>query len=66
MYQCTPRPPPALCTVPPALLQDNVVRTFDLMKSRGFVRPGDLVVVVSDLRPREEEIIRSVQVRRVT
>lgn len=35
------------------------------MKQRGFVTEGDLVVVVSDLRPRDEDIIRSVQVRRV-
>eukprot|EP00879_Flechtneria_rotunda_P014633 GHRR01015292.1.p1 GENE.GHRR01015292.1~~GHRR01015292.1.p1 ORF type:complete len:163 (+),score=13.56 GHRR01015292.1:978-1466(+) len=45
--------------------EENVKRTFDLMKARRFVRAGDLVVVVSDLRPREEDIIRSVQVRRV-
>ena len=32
---------------------------------RGFVTPGDLVVVVSDLRPHEQDIVRSVQVRRV-
>jgi hypothetical protein len=42
-----------------------VRRTFKLMQSRGFVREGDLVVVVSDLRPQKEDIIRSVQVRRV-
>lgn len=48
------------------LPQDNVARAFELMKQRGFVRPGNLVVVVSDLRPRDDEIFRSVQVRRVT
>ncbi|KAF6261484.1 putative pyruvate kinase [Scenedesmus sp. NREL 46B-D3] len=45
--------------------EENVRRTFKLMQSRGFVREGDLVVVVSDLRPQKEDIIRSVQVRRV-
>jgi hypothetical protein len=35
------------------------------MKERGLVKAGDLVVVVSDLRPKDEDIIRSVQVRRV-
>lgn len=47
-------------------MQENVRRTFKLMKSRGLVKEGDLVVVVSDLRPRQEDIVRSVQVRRIT
>eukprot|EP00877_Chromochloris_zofingiensis_P000483 jgi/Chrzof1/10435/UNPLg00362.t1 len=45
--------------------EENVRRTFKLLKARRFVRENDLVVVVSDLRPNEEDIIRSVQVRRV-
>eukprot|EP00775_Hariotina_reticulata_P005779 gene5779-6018_t len=47
------------CTDP----EENVRRTFLLMKERGLVKAGDLVVVVSDLRPKEEDIIRSVQCR---
>lgn len=46
------------------LLQENVKRTFKLMSQRGCVKAGDLVVVVTDLRPGED-IIRSVQVRHV-
>lgn len=46
------------------LLQENVRRTFSLMSQRGLVRTGDLVVVVTDLRPAGN-IIRSVQVRHV-
>ncbi|WIA17542.1 hypothetical protein OEZ85_014371 [Tetradesmus obliquus] len=41
--------------------EENVRRTFQLMRSRGFVQQGQLVVVVSDLRPGKEDIIRSVQ-----
>jgi pyruvate kinase len=42
----------------------NVRRSFEALVSRGLLSSGDLVVVVSDLRP-ENNIIRSVQVRRV-
>lgn len=46
--------------------EDNVQRTFKVLKMRGFVTPGDLVVVVSDLRPSGDlDIVRSIQVRRV-
>ena len=38
---------------------------FRLLKARSFVKEGDLVVLVSDLRPSEDDIIRSVQMRRV-
>jgi hypothetical protein len=68
---CLPIGPPstasalAAASAAVAFLQENVRRTFKLMQSRGFVREGDLVVVVSDLRPQKEDIIRSVQVRRV-
>lgn len=58
-----------LCCVPRPLLccwaQENVRRTFTLMSQRGIVKPGDLVVVVTDMRPAEGDISRSVQVRRV-
>jgi hypothetical protein len=46
-------------------MQENVRRTFKLMAQRGMVRPGDTVIVVSDIRPNESDIIRSVQVRAV-
>ena len=45
--------------------EENVQRTFRLLKARKLVKEGDLVVVVSDLRPKDEDIIRSVQIRRV-
>lgn len=53
------------CCLAVLALQENVRRTFNLMSQRGFVRAGDLVVVVTDLRPPEGDIIRSLQVRHV-
>lgn len=49
------------CTDP----EENVRNTFNLMCQRGVVKTGDLVVVVTDLRPAGGDIIRSVQVRHV-
>lgn len=54
--------------------EENIARTFKLLQARGFVQTGDLVVVVSDLRvkgadsakPKESDIVRGIQVRRVT
>lgn len=46
-------------------MQENVRNTFNLMCQRGVVKAGDLVVVVTDLRPAGGDIIRSVQVRHV-
>jgi len=43
----------------------NVRRSFEALTARGLLCGGDLVVVVSDLRPEQDNIIRSVQVRRV-
>jgi pyruvate kinase len=43
----------------------NVRRSFEALRARGLLSSGDLVVVVSDLRPEQDNIIRSVQVRRV-
>ena len=54
-----------LCECAIVHMQENVRRTFSLMSQRGFVRAGDLVVMVTDLRPAEGDIVRSVQVRRV-
>jgi pyruvate kinase len=45
--------------------EDNVQRTFRLLKKRGYLAPGDLVVVVSDLRAKDADTHRSVQVRKV-
>jgi pyruvate kinase len=46
----------------------NVARTFSLLKRRGLVSQGDLVVVVSDIRtgPGTDNIVRSAQIRRVS
>lgn len=41
----------------------TVAASFALLKSRRLLTPGDVCVVVSDLRPSEHEIIRSAQVR---
>ena len=45
----------------------NVARTFSLLKRRGLVSQGDLVVVVSDIRtgPTADQVVRSAQIRRV-
>ncbi|CAL5227753.1 g10772 [Coccomyxa viridis] len=43
----------------------NVDRTFALLKRRDLVQPGDLVVVVSDIRQPNEGVVRSVQIRHV-
>lgn len=43
-----------------------VVRFCRLLKARDLVQAGDLVVVVSDIRPEGDvSVVRSVQVRRV-
>lgn len=43
----------------------NVDRTFALLKRRDLVQTGDLVIVVSDIRPPNEGVVRSVQIRHV-
>jgi pyruvate kinase len=43
--------------------EENVDRTFALLKRRQLVQAGDLVVVVSDIRPPNEDVVRSAQVR---
>lgn len=48
--------------------EDNVTRTFKLLKRRELVKSGDTVVILSDLREKDQpsiDAIRSVQVRRV-
>ena len=42
--------------------EENVDRTFALLKRRQLVQAGDLVVVVSDIRPPNEDVVRSAQV----
>lgn len=42
----------------------NVEQTFEQMKAGKIVKSGDLVIVVSDIRP-SNDVIRSVQVRHV-
>ena len=43
----------------------NVDRTFALLKRRDLVQPGDLVIVVSDIRQPKDGVVRSVQIRHV-
>ena len=45
--------------------EGNVERTFQLLKRRGLVHSGDLVVVLSDLRPEGQAVVRSAQIRHV-
>ena len=45
--------------------EENIQRTFQLLKRREMVSSQDLVIVVSDLKPRDGSIVRSIQVRRV-
>ena len=43
----------------------NIYKTFSLLKTRTMINPGDLVIVLSDLKPEDGQIIRSIQLRRV-
>ena len=45
--------------------EQNVYKTFNLLKRRTMISPGDLVIVLSDLKPEDGTIIRSIQIRRV-
>ena len=36
-----------------------------LLKRRDLVKEDDLVIVVSDIRPDDQSVVRSVQIRRV-
>lgn len=45
--------------------EENIQKTFQLLKRREMVNPTDLVIVVSDLKPMDGSIVRSIQVRRV-
>lgn len=36
-----------------------------LLKARDLVKPGDLVIVVSDIRPENQDVVRSAQIRKV-
>lgn len=45
--------------------EQNIQRTFQLLKRREMVSAQDLVIVVSDLKPLDGSIVRSIQVRRV-
>lgn len=45
--------------------EKNIERTFKLLKRRALVHPGDLVVVLSDLRPENGTVVRSIQIRHV-
>ena len=36
-----------------------------LLKARDLVKAGDLVIVVSDIRPENQDVVRSAQIRKV-
>lgn len=43
----------------------NTYKTFNLLKTRQMISPGDLVIVVSDLKPDDGTVVRGIQLRRV-
>ena len=45
--------------------EQNIQRTFQLLQRRSLVSSGDLVVVVSDLRSEQDQVVRSAQIRYV-
>jgi hypothetical protein len=45
--------------------EENVQRTFSLLKRRDLIKEDDLVVILSDIRSPETKVVRSVQIRRV-
>lgn len=47
-------------------MEDNLRRTFSLLKARGMVTSGDLIVAVSDIAPSSQSnMLQSIQVRRI-
>jgi hypothetical protein len=45
--------------------EENVQRTFSLLKRRSLIKQDDLVVILSDIRSPDDRVVRSVQIRRV-
>lgn len=47
-------------------MENNLRRTFALLKARGMVKPGDLIIAVSDVTPSSQSnMLQSIQVRRI-
>lgn len=47
-------------------MESNLQRTFALLKARGMMSPGDLIVAVSDLTAgTQADMLQSIQIRRV-
>lgn len=47
-------------------MEVNLRRTFCLLKARGMVKAGDLIIVVSDIAPSSQSnMLQSIQVRRI-
>jgi pyruvate kinase len=45
--------------------ETNIRKTFQLLKRRQMVNSGDLVIVVSDLKPEDNTVVRTIQIRHV-
>ena len=43
----------------------NIRKTFQLLKRRQMVNASDLVIVISDLKPDDGSVVRSIQIRHV-
>lgn len=43
----------------------NIRKTFQLLKRRQMVNANDLVIVISDLKPEDGSVVRSIQIRHV-
>lgn len=47
-------------------MEVNLRRTFSLLKARGMVKAGDLIIAVSDIAPSSQSnMLQSIQVRRI-
>eukprot|EP00249_Psilotum_nudum_P014971 c25098_g1_i1 orf=484-2454(-) len=48
-------------------MESNLRRTFSLLKARGMMKTGDLIIAVSDVIPdTQSDMLQSIQVRRIS
>jgi pyruvate kinase len=47
-------------------METDLKRTFGLLKARGMMKTGDLIIAVSDISPSQEtDLLQSIQIRKV-
>ncbi|KAJ7557703.1 hypothetical protein O6H91_04G006100 [Diphasiastrum complanatum] len=47
-------------------MESNLCQTFSLLKARGMIRSGELIIAVSDITPENQtDILQSIQVRKI-